>query len=77
MSLSVELDDQTAAVAQELAASEKRSVAEVIRDVLAAYPGKRTRPLPKGVGQYRSGCRDTAQKVDDLLNAAVKEGLWP
>jgi predicted transcriptional regulator len=77
MSYSVELDEQTAAVVQELAANEKRSVSEVIRDALVAYPGKRRRHLPKGVGQVRSGCTDTSQKVDELLSDAVKEQRWP
>jgi predicted transcriptional regulator len=77
MSFSVELDEQTAAVVQELAASERRSVSEVIRDALASYPGKRSRPLRRGAGQYRSGRHDTSQKVDDLLRDTVKEGQWP
>jgi predicted transcriptional regulator len=77
MPFSVELDEETAAVVQELAASEKRSAGEVIRDAVAAYPGRRTRPLPKGVGKYRSGYRDTAEKVDEILSDAVREGLWP
>jgi predicted transcriptional regulator len=77
MSFTVELDEQTAAVVQELAANEKRSASEVIHDALAAYTGKRKRRLPKGVGKYSSGHTDTAQKVDEILRDAVKEGLWP
>jgi predicted transcriptional regulator len=77
MSFSVKLDEQTAAVVQELAANEKRSASEVIHDALVAYAAKRKRPLPKGVGKYRSGHHDTAQKVDEILGDAVKEGLWP
>ena len=37
MSLTVELDEQTAAVVQKLAANEKRSASEVIHDALAVY----------------------------------------
>ena len=77
MSLTVELDEQTAAVVQSLAANEQRSASEVIHDALAAYASKGKRPLPKGVGKYRSGYTDTAQKVDEILSAAVKEGQWP
>ena len=37
MSLSVELDEQTAALVQELAANDQRSASEVIHDALAVY----------------------------------------
>jgi hypothetical protein len=77
MSLSIELDEQTAAVVQDLAANENRSAGEVIRDALAAYARGRKRPLPKGAGKYRSAYPDTSQKVDDILSNAVKEGRWP
>jgi hypothetical protein len=77
MPSSVELDERTAAVVQELATNEKRSASEVIRDAVAAYPGKRKRALHKGAGKYRICYRDTAQNVDEILSNAVKEGLWP
>ena len=77
MSLTVELDEQTAAVVQKLAANEQRSASEVIHDALAVYAGFRERPLPKGAGEYRSGRTDTSAKVDEILTDAVKEGLWP
>jgi hypothetical protein len=77
MSLTIELDEQTAAVVQALAANENRSVNEVIRDAVAAYPGKRKRPLPKGVGKYRSGQSDIAQNLRESLRKDVQEGKWP
>jgi hypothetical protein len=77
MALTIELDEQTAATVQELAADEKRSASEVIRDALAVYTSKRKRPLPKGAGKYRSTHTDTAQKVDEILSDAVREGRWP
>ena len=77
MSLTVELDEQTAAVVQKLAANEQRSASEVIHDALAVYAGFRGRPLPKGAGKYRSGRTDTSANVDEILADAVKEGLWP
>ena len=55
----------------------KVQVVEPENPSLAAYTGKRKRQLPKGVGKYSSGYSDTAQKVDEILSAAVKEGLWP
>ncbi len=68
MSYTVELDERTAAVIQELAATENRSVGEVIRDALNIYTEKSKRTLPKGAGKYRSGHTDTSQTVDALLN---------
>lgn len=77
MSLIVELDDRTAAAVTELAANENRTASEVIRDAVAAYPGKRKGKLPRGVGKYSSAHTDTAQRVDEILSDAVKDGLWP
>ncbi len=47
MSVSVELDEQTATLVQELATTEKRSASEVIHAALSIYAGIRERPLPK------------------------------
>ena len=77
MSLTVELDERTAAVVRELAAHEQRSASEVIHDALAVYAAAGKRPLPKGAGKYRSGRTDTSANVDEILADAVKEGLWP
>jgi predicted transcriptional regulator len=77
MSLTIELDEQTAAVVQALAANENRSVSDVIRDAVAAYPGRRNRPLPKGVGKYQSGQPDTAQNIREIIRKDVQEGKWP
>ena len=77
MSPSVELDEQTAAVVQRLAANEHRSASEVIHDALAAYAAAGQRPLPKGAGKYRSGRTDTSAKVDEISADAVEEGRWP
>lgn len=77
MPLTVELDEQTATLVQELATTEKRSASEVIHAALSVYAGIRERPLPKGAGKYRSGRTDTSSKVDEFLADAVKEGRWP
>jgi hypothetical protein len=77
MPVTIELDEQTAAVVQELAANENRSAGEVIRDALAAYPGRRKRSLPKGVGKYRSGQSDIAQNLREILRKDVEDGKWP
>ncbi len=77
MSVSVELDEQTAAVVRQLAATENRAPSEVIHDALAAYASLRRRALPKGAGKYRSGHRDTSEKVEEILRDAVEEWRWP
>ena len=77
MSLTVELDEQTAAVVQRLATQERRSASEVIHDALAVYAGVWERRLPKGAGKYRGGRTDTPANVDEILANAVKEGRWP
>jgi hypothetical protein len=77
MTLTVELDEQTVAVAQKIAANEQRSAGAVIHDALALYAAVGKRPLPKGAGKYRSGRSDTSANVDEILADAVKEGLWP
>ena len=77
MSLTVELDEQTAAVVLGLAASEQRSATEVIHDALAAYACVGRRPLPTGMGKYRSGRTDTSANAREILRQAVKDGEWP
>lgn len=77
MSMSIELDEKTAAAVKEIAANENRTPCEVIQDALAAYTGQRKRRLPKGAGKYCSGHTDTAAKVDEILSDAVKVGVGP
>jgi len=77
MSLSVELDEQAAALVQELTANDQRSASEVIHDALAVYACLGKRPLPTGMGKYRSGRSDTSANVGEIFADAVKEGLWP
>jgi predicted transcriptional regulator len=78
MSLLIELDEQTAAAVQKLAANENRAATEVIRDALAAYSATVVkRPMPKGMGKYHSGHTDTASKARELLRGAVEKGEWP
>ena len=77
MSYAIELDEQTAAVVQKLAAEEHRSASEVIRDAMAAYTSVGKRLLPKGTGRHHSGRAETAEKVEEILRDAVKEGRWP
>jgi homoserine kinase len=86
MSVTVELDERTAALVQELAAKDQRSASELIHDALTVYarqpkvpelPSVRRRQLPKGAGKYRSGRPEIAQNVREILRQDVQENKWP
>lgn len=77
MSLTVELDEQAAAVVQELAANEQRSASDVIHEALAVYSCLGKRPMPTGMGKHRSGRSDTSARAREILRQAVKDGEWP
>jgi hypothetical protein len=44
-----------------------KPMAELIRDALRAYLGRRTGAAPPGAGAFRSGVRDTAQHAEEVL----------
>ena len=46
---------------------------EIIRDAIAAYAPKISRPLPKGIGAYRSGRSDVSERAEELLREAARE----
>jgi predicted transcriptional regulator len=77
MSLTIELDEQTAAVVRQLATDEKRTASEIVRDALATYARLGRRPLPTGMGEYRSGRGDTSRDAREIIRRAVEEGKWP
>lgn len=77
MSLTIQLDEATAEVVQELAAEQCRSTDEVVRDALSAYVYSAKRTLPKGIGKYRSGQTDVSTQARQILRDAVREGQWP
>lgn len=70
------LEDDEVQALRRLAAAEQRSETEVVRTALAAYT-QMTRPLPQGIGKYRSGRSDVSEKARELLREDVKEGRWP
>lgn len=72
----VYLDQEIALVLRQLAARQGRSQAEVIREALASYAQRTVRPTPKGIGKYRSGEPDVAQRAKDILATAAKRGRW-
>jgi hypothetical protein len=66
------LEETTAHVLEELASEEGRSQGDVIREALLAYKGRQARPVPKGVGEYRSGRSDISEHADELLRQAAR-----
>lgn len=72
----VYLEDEVVMALRQLSETMKRSQAELIRDALAKYTETVARPAPKGLGKYRSGEPDVAQRAKDILGAAAKRGGW-
>ena len=72
----VYLDQETALALRHLAAAQRRSQAELIRDALQTYTKQSARPTSKGIGKYRSGESDVAERAKDILSAAAKRGGW-
>jgi len=60
------LEEDTVKALKQLANAEGCSEAEVIREALAAYQTVRLRPLPKGIGDYRSGSSDVSSRAEEL-----------
>ena len=76
VSLTVQLDERVAEAVSKLAAAQNRSESEVVQEAVAAY-ARMTRPMPHGMGKYRSGRGDISEDAEDILRDAAKEGQWP
>lgn len=77
MSLTIQLDPDTAEVVQELAAEQQRSADEIVRDAISAYLRSARRVLPKGIGKYHSGLSDVSAQARQILRDATRNGQWP
>jgi metal-responsive CopG/Arc/MetJ family transcriptional regulator len=71
--LTVQLDDALAEELRRLAAAQKRSETDIVRDAVADYV-QTARPLPTGVGKYRSGQANVSEQARDILRQAPKDG---
>jgi len=70
------LDDEIALAIRQLAETQKRSQAEIIRDALRKYikqTKRQGRPTLSGVGAYRSGRSDVSEKAEELLRKAARK----
>jgi predicted transcriptional regulator len=72
----VYLDPDLALTLRQLAASEGRAQAELIREALAEYARRRKRPAIPGIGEFDSGHTDTSQKAEQILRRAAGRGKW-
>jgi predicted transcriptional regulator len=74
--ITVQIDDDLADLLRRLAAVQKRSEMEIVREALAGYV-QAARPLPAGMGKYHSGQSNGSERARDLIREAVQEGKWP
>ena len=74
--ITIQIDDTMAELLRRLAADQKRSETEIVRDAVAGYL-QVARPLPVGMGKYHSGQTNGSEKARELIRDAVKEGQWP
>jgi hypothetical protein len=75
--ITIELPSELLEALQHLAKQRGKSEQELIQEALAQYAGLGPRPMPPGVGQYRSGRSDVSARARQILRQAVKEGRWP
>lgn len=72
----VYLDADLAVTLRQLATSEGRAQAELIREALAEYARRRKRPAIPGIGEFDSGHTDTSQRAEQILRRASGRGKW-
>lgn len=72
----VYLNEDLALTLRQLATSEGRAQAELIREALAEYARRRKRPAIPGIGEFDSGHTDTSQKAEQILRRAAGRGKW-
>ncbi|MEE8586662.1 MAG: CopG family transcriptional regulator [Acidobacteriota bacterium] len=69
----VYLQADTALALRQLAKSRGQSQAELIREALRLFTRTASRPMPKGVGKYRSGRSDISARSEELIGEAIRE----
>jgi hypothetical protein len=73
----VYMDPEVALRLRQLAETQGRPQAELIREALAAYTSRSARLKPKGIGRYHSGRSDVSERAEQLLRRAVRDRRWP
>jgi hypothetical protein len=72
----VYLDSDTVLALRQMAETQGRSQAELIREAVATYTRKAKRPRIPGIGEFDSGHTDTSERAEQLLSGAAKRGRW-
>ncbi len=70
------IESETALALRQLAASQGRTQAELIRDVLSTYTRQAQRPKLPGLGEFDSGHSDTSERAEEILSDAARRGRW-
>lgn len=69
----VYIEESTDRSLKQMAQSQGRSQAELIREALTTYAAQASVPRPKGIGAYSSGRSDVSERAEDLLREAAHE----
>jgi predicted transcriptional regulator len=72
----VYLDSDIVLALRQMAETQGRSQAELIRDALGEYTRRSKRPKIPGIGEFDSGHTDTSESADQLLSRAAKDRQW-
>ena len=72
----VYLDDEQVLALRQLSEATGRPQAELIREAVAEYTVRSSRPKPAGAGRFRSGRSDLGERAEELLNAAAEKREW-
>jgi predicted transcriptional regulator len=73
----VYLENDLALTLRQLAATQGRSQAELIRDALETYTRRHSKKsVSRGFGKYSSGETDVSERAEEILMDAAKRGRW-
>jgi hypothetical protein len=72
----VYLDSDVVLALRQMADSQGRSQAELIREAIQTHVNKAKRPKLPGIGEFDSGHTDTSARADQILMRAAKRGGW-
>jgi predicted transcriptional regulator len=73
--MTIYMDDEVALTLRQLAVTERRPQAEIIREAILAYTKSAGR-RPKGIGAYKSGRTDISERAEELMRRAARMRLW-
>jgi|SRR5271165_2855782 len=72
----VYLPNDLAVTLRQMAISQGRTQAELIRDALETYAKTNSKPVSSGFGKYSSGETDVSERAEEILMDAAKRGRW-